>query len=190
MIPYVVAGIALLAALGGAFGSGWHYGGKNVQADWDAEKVKVADEERKLQAQIDAAEQEAQNKITDMEAAYEAGQSKAKTVYVKVQQRAQSDVVAYPVFGNRACDWPPAVVLLVRGAFANLHAPADTAIAPATVPAPAAAPRGAAGSNLPVADVPARAVEPVRNDARATGGSGQVPGTGTGRPPKPQPRGK
>lgn len=48
MIPFpynIVAGLALIL---GVFFTGWHYGGKNVQADWDKEKVALLEKEKNL----------------------------------------------------------------------------------------------------------------------------------------------
>lgn len=182
---YALIAVAIL------FGGSGFYAG----LEWESGRWAKADAARqKAEAAVDAqaikAETEAANKIGDMEAAYEAGQAKAKTVYIKVQQRGAADVTNYPVFSNRACDWPSASVLLINSAFANIRSPTDTAVAPPAVPDSTAATGRAAGSSLPVGTQPAGAVVPLRDDARPASGSGQVSGTSTGRPPKPTPRAK
>lgn len=184
---YIVAILLALVVVGGGVAT---YTAHERNAAIAEYKQKVDEKEQELQAQAEKAKQEEANKISDMQSAYEAGQEKAKTVYVQVRQRGASDVANYPVFSNRACDWPDDSVRLVRSAFASLRAPSDTGIAPARVPAAATAPIGTAGGGVPMGSGSAGTVEPVHPNAQSVGGSGQVSGTGTTKPPKPKPIGR
>jgi hypothetical protein len=103
MIVYLVL---LLAVLGGIGGGLWtvHRNGYNQGLAECQAQVKAADDQ--LRAEAAKREQEAANHITDMQAAYEVGESQAKTKVVTVVSKGAKDVATYPVFSNPACVLP------------------------------------------------------------------------------------
>lgn len=190
---YLVLLLAVIVAIAAAGGKGYLLGKHECENDHAQAELKIAAKEAELrQAQAEKM-QAAANTITDMEAAYEAGQSKAKVRYVEVQKQGGADVKSYPVFVNRGCDWPPDVVRNVQRAFAGLYGPANPGGSAGGVPAGASSAgqgRGPndAGAALPVDPNPAGTVGNVHQTTGETGGSGQVPGNRVH--PKPVPVGK
>jgi hypothetical protein len=104
----------------------WTKGGENAVASYK-EKLEQAD--KQLQEAARDAITEAQNKITDMTAAYEAGEANAKTVEKKIYLRATSDLTKFPVFANPACVLPPQSLALLtaalKGARSGVVIPAE-----------------------------------------------------------------
>lgn len=101
---YLILIIAAIGMLGGGLWSVHSNGIKEGKAECQAE-LKAADD--KLRAEAAAREQEAANHITDMQAAFEVGESQAKTKIVTVLAKGAKDVATYPVFSNPACVLPP-----------------------------------------------------------------------------------
>lgn len=56
-LPYILFG--MLIALAASFGAGWHYGGKQVKADWNAERVHIAQQSEQERTRIGAEDKKA-----------------------------------------------------------------------------------------------------------------------------------
>lgn len=54
-LPYLLAAAAIACVL--AFGTGWHYGGKVVRADWAAERLHIAQQSEQERTRIAKADQ-------------------------------------------------------------------------------------------------------------------------------------
>jgi len=173
----------------GAFLAGLLSGGMGMKEWSDGRQAKHEQAQRQAQDKIDAQaaqiEAAAEVKVIDMEAAFLAGESNAKTITRTIYVKGQQNVATFEVFRNPACVLPPVVLSELNRARTGLLPAPDPAI---PVPAvPAAAP----GSGRPdVNAVPANAsgrgnVGGVPTPPANTGGSGAVPGQSVRPVPKP-----
>jgi hypothetical protein len=175
--------IAFLAGLtmGGAGAWQWKEGqiARHEQAQAAAQ---MEIDEAARQARVEAA-----NKIIDMEAAYIAGESNAKTIVQKVYVKGQSYVSSQPVFQNPACVVPADGMLAVNRARAGMRAPADPGEPAPSVPAAGADQGRAAGNAVPASPSGHGAVGGVPATPSVPSGVGQVPGSSVRPVPKPKP---
>ena len=130
-LTLIAAAIAFVVGLtmGGA-GVKTYYEGKIA-----ADRIAQEEAQAKLQAQIDRAKADAANKLIDMAAAYDAGESKAKVIYRTIEAKGQQYVATVPVFSNPQCVVPPDIVSELNGARAALRSAPDTGKVDASVPA-------------------------------------------------------
>lgn len=180
MIGYLVALILLL----GAFGGYTWYQRNDAVTDYEA---RLAAKDQALKEFAEKIETEAANHITDMEAAYEAGEAQARVITKVITARGAADVAKYPVFANPACVLPDDSLLVLNSARTGLLPAADTSPPPTVVPGPAEAGEREtrdpvstnAGGRTEVSNLPA--------PTRPTSGSSAVPGPGMRTHPKPTP---
>lgn len=173
----------VVAILAVAFGGWTWYQRNDAVEEYEA---KLAQAELDLMQAVAEKQREADNHITDMQAAYEVGEAEAKVITRTITVRGASDVVKYPVFSNPECVLPAPSLLVLNGARAGLLPAADPGEPDSAVPGPAAAEGRQAGDALP-ADAGGRgAVSDVPAAPRSDGGGGAVPGQGVRRP-KPVP---
>ena len=119
-----------LIAAGIAFVVGLTMGGAGVKSYYDGviarEKVAQEEAQAKLQAQIDRAKADAANKLIDMAAAYDAGESKAKVIYRTIEAKGLTYVAQTPAFANPACVIGDDGLLLLNSSRANLRTASDS----------------------------------------------------------------
>jgi hypothetical protein len=85
-------------------------------------QAKVTAANAELTRQAGELKQEAENHITDMVAAYDAGESQAKTRTVYLQSKGRADVDQHPdVYNNRACTLPASSLRIVNASRAGLR---------------------------------------------------------------------
>jgi hypothetical protein len=113
-------------------------------------QAKVTAANAELTRQAGELKQEAENHITDMVAAYDAGESQAKTRTVYLQSKGRADVDQHPdVLRNASCTLPASSLRIVNASRAGLRrdpaADVTTEAPPSIVvpeaPAPIAAPK-------------------------------------------------
>jgi hypothetical protein len=184
-----MTGYLLLAA----FLAGLTIGGAGINSWKDGQIAKhqqaQAEADAKIRAQAAAATQEAENKIVDMTAAFEAGEANAKTITKTVYVKGQSYVASQPVFSNPLCVVPPDGMLVLNRQRASLRAAADPADFAPSVPAPGSDQGRPAGNALPPSDSGQRPVGGMPPPASSPGGGGQVSGPSVRPVPKPKPAG-
>ena len=184
MIFYVLIA-AFLAGLGS--------GGYGVYQWKEGQIARQAQKQEKAQAHIDEltrkAEQEAANKLIDMDAAFAAGEAQQKIITKTVYVKGQSYVAAAPqVFANPQCVLPDGSLQLVNSETALLRATAAANVFGFSLPDTGGS-TGRGNGNV-VLSPPAKppVVEGVRPQVQSPGGTGQIPGSGVQRPPKPTPK--
>ena len=177
--------LIIIVFLAGLFGGGYGV------YQWEEGKIARA-QQAQVEAQnaVDAAareaEQEAANKIIDMNAAFEAGESNAKVITRTVYAKGQSYVASNAVFNLRECVVPPDGMQQLNSARAGVRTTTAAAGSAAAVPG------AGTDSGRPTVDpVPATpeghgAVGPVHPESRPADSSGQVPGLGVPTHPKPK----
>ena len=176
---YLLAGAFLVGILSGAGGMNWWAETKQARL----ERAQAA-----AQAQIDAlaakAQTEAANKITDMTAAYEAGEANAKTVTRTIYVKGQQVVAATPAFANPACVVGADGLQLLNGARAGVQLAANTAAIDGSVPATGAAAGRQDGDVVSGAVTGRGGVPNVQPAAGSVGSGGQVSGASARGVPK------
>jgi hypothetical protein len=184
----VIFYVLIAAFLGGlAVGGGGMY-------QWKAgQEARHEQEQRAAQDKIDAlaakAKQDAENKLVDMDAAFQAGEAQQKVITKTVYVKGQSYVAAAPqVFANPQCVLPDSSLQLINSEAASLRTAAAANVFGFGVP-DTGGPAGRPNGNV-VLSPPAKpaTVEGVRPQVQPSGGTGQVPGSGVQRPPKPTPK--
>jgi hypothetical protein len=143
--------------------------------------------QKKIDDAATAARREAENKIVDMEAAYIAGESNAKTVVQRVYVKGQNYVSSQPVFQNPVCVVPADGMLAVNSARAGMRAAADPGESAASVPAAGADQGRPVGNPVPASDSGHGSVGGVHPPPQQPSGSGQVSGPNVRPVPKPKP---
>ena len=184
MIFYVLIA-AFLAGLGS--------GGYGVYQWKEGQIAREAQKQQKAQDHIDEltrkAEQEAANKLIDMDAAFTAGEAQQKIITKTVYVKGQSYVAAAPqVFANPQCVLPDGSLQLVNSETALLRATAAANVFGFGVP-DTGRPAGRGNGDV-VLSPPAKpaTVEGVRPQVQSPGGAREVPGSGVQRRPKPTPK--
>jgi hypothetical protein len=169
----LIAAVILVFA-GSIFGA-YNWGEKNGAAEY---KEKQEQAQAKIDEQAAVMVREANNKITDMQAAFEAGKEQAKVVTKTITIRGQSDVAKYPVFSNPVCVLPADSLQFLNRARANLRTAADPGIADAALPV-TGPPPGREDSNSVPANAggrePSGTLGTVRPKPRPVNRGGQVP---------------
>jgi len=175
----------------GAFLAGLAMGGAGVNSWKEGQIARHEQAQIVAQAKIDdaakAAIQEASNKIIDMEAAYIAGESNAKTITRTIYVKGQQNVASYPVFRNADCVLPAVLVSDINRARTSLRTPADPGEPAPSVPAAGATEGRAAGNPVPANAGGHGAVGGVPAPPAVPSGTGQVPGPSVRPVPKPKP---
>lgn len=167
----------LLLIIAVAFGAGGFYGGY----EWEAGKVARAEKaqaeaQAKVDAQARAIEQEAQNKIIDMTAAFDAGEAKAKVVTRTVYAKGQQYVATNAVFSNPVCVVPADGMSIVNGARAGVRTASAAAGGAAAMPAAGSDPGRTDLDAVPATPAGHGTVGGVHPKPRPIDRSGQVPG--------------
>lgn len=188
MIQIILIAIAAAALFGGGLTLGykWEAG---IVAERD---LKIAKAEESLRIQAQKAEQDAANHITDMTAAYDAGEANAKTITRTIYIKGQAAVAKDVGLTNPVCVMSPDSLYVLNSARASLRTSSDPAGVPVPVPvANAGLPTGRPVLN-PVSanDSGHGTVGGVPPPPRPAGSSGQVPGDSMSGHPKPKPIGK
>jgi hypothetical protein len=179
--------IALIFMAGITFGAGgMHEYQKGVIAREEAARVAA---EAQLAKEVAKGLQEAENKMVDMQAAFAAGESKAKIVERTVYVQGQNYVKSTPNFSSPACAIDAAGLSILNRKIATLQRTAAASALGLSVPGP--------GDDQGTDDVGGGPVPPlpgsdgnvpgVPGQAAESGSAGQVPGAGVSRPPKPKP---
>ena len=181
----MIYGILIAFVVGMALGGSWMKEWKDGQIAKHEQAQAVA--QMKIDEAARQARIEAENKIIDMEAAYIAGESNAKTVVQKVYLKGQSYVASQPVFQNPACVVPADGVLAINRARAGMRTPADPGEPAASVPAAGADQGRAAGNAVPASPGGHGAVGGVPATTAVPSGNSQVPGPSVRPVPKPKP---
>lgn len=186
MIQLIVAGVAILAIVSGIGAYTLHVKNSAIES-YQAQIVKAEDD---LRIAEQKRQQEAENKITDMEAAYQAGESNAKTVVKTVYVRGQQNVAKDTALSNPACVMSDDSLHYLVGALTGMRtasAPSGTA---ATVPGSGTANGGIIRGAVSANPQEHGTVGPVHEAPRSDGGNLPLPaagGTGVSKPPKPKP---
>ena len=174
-----------------AFIAGLTMGGAGMKAWKDGQIAKHEQAQAVAQMKIDEAARqariEAENKIIDMEAAYIAGESNAKTVVQKVYVKGQSYVASQPVFQNPACVVPADGMLVLNRQRASLRTPTDPGEPAPNVPAAGTDQGRAAGNAVPASPSGHGTMGGVPTTPAVPSGNSQVPGPSVRPVPKPTP---
>ena len=184
MAILALAGVLLFAGWTGAV---WHYASSHAEA---AYKEKQEQAQAKIDEQAAVTVREANNKIADMQAAFDAGKEQARVVTKTITVRGQSDVAKYPVFSNPVCVLPADSLQFLNRARANMRTAADPGIADAALPVAGPAPGRADIDPVPASPAgrePSGAVGTVHPGSRPTDSGNQVPRSGVRTHPKPKP---
>jgi len=166
-------------------------GGMNswTQSALERKEAKRVAAEQKLAEEMAKGIKEAENKLIDMTAAFEAGQQQARVVYKTIYAKAKDYVQNTPAYSNPVCRVDAAGVQLVNDQIARMHAAAAARVLGIRVP-DAGTDQGKqpvdGGSVSALSGQPATA-EGVRGEVREPENASGVPGQGVQRPPKPKP---
>jgi hypothetical protein len=180
MIAYLILLAAALAAFGG-----WTMYERNDAVNDYKTKLEIAD--KKLKDAADKLKLEATNHITDMEAAYEAGEAEAKVITKTIYARGVTDVATYPVYSNPVCVLPDNSLRLLNAARAGVLSAADTVALDAILPGINAA-AGRKDGDAVSATVGGRGKVPdVYSSAPTVDSGDKVPGRNLQQRPKPTP---
>jgi len=183
----MIYGILIAFVVGMALGGSWMKEWKDGQIARHEQAQAVAQKE--IDDAAAKARVEAENKIVDMEAAYIAGESNAKTVVQKVYVKGQSYVASQPVFQNPVCVVPADGMLVLNRQRASLRTPTDTGEPAPSVPAPGTVEGRQTGNVVPANVSGHGAVGGVSSPPAVPSGAGQVPGSSVRPVPKPKPIG-
>lgn len=182
IIAVVVVGLVLF---GGGFAAGYKVESNAVAA----RDLKIAKAEEDLRIAAQKQEQEAANKITDMTAAYDAGEANAKTFTRTIYVKAQAAVAQDTGLSNPVCVMSPDSLYVLNSARASLRTTSDPAgVPPVMPPANSGVPSGRPVLN-PVSTGSSGhgSVGGVPPTAGAVGSNNQVSGPSVSRHPKPKP---
>ena len=173
-----------------AFLAGLGAGGYGVYQYEEGVQARQAVKQREAQDKIDAltrkAEQDAANKLIDMDAAFAAGEAQQKIITKTVYVKGQSYVAAAPqVFANPQCVLPDGSLQLVNSETALLRATAAANVFGFGVSDTGGSTGRGNGNVVLSPSAKPATVEGVRPQVQPPGGTGQVPGSGVQRPPKP-----
>lgn len=174
------------------FAAGTAMGGWGVNYYNDAEQARkdkaIAVAEAKIAAADEKAKTEAANKIIDMQASFDAGETNAKTVTKTVYVKGQAYVANTPVFNLAQCVVPADGMFIANSARANLRVTSFAGSSDAAVPVTGADPGRPAINPLLANPAGYGAVGGVHPAPRPVDSSGQVPTGSQGRArPKPVP---
>jgi hypothetical protein len=178
----------LTVLLFGAWVGGWSVNTYHT-ATLARQEKQIAAAEEKIRQQDADAELAAANAINDMQAAFEAGESKAKVIYRTIEKQGAAYVASNPVFSNPQCVIPADGVQLLAGARAGIPVASPAGVGAPTLPGTGTAPaaRDVNGGTVPPNDPRPGAVERVPAVENGAGGAGALPGKSTGRA-RPKPR--
>ena len=176
-----------------AFLAGLGAGGYGVYQYEEGVQARQAQKQQKAQERIDEltrkAEQDAANKLIDMDAAFAAGEAQQKIITKTVYVKGQSYVAAAPqVFANPQCVLPDGSLQLVNSETALLRATAAANVFGFGLP-DTGRPAGRSDGNVvlsPSAKPPV--VEGVHPQVQPSGGTGALQGPSVSRPAKPNPK--
>lgn len=186
--------LILIVVVMGAIGAGiWGFAAHERDVAVEAERAKVAAAQAEAERVTQGAIEQAANKVTDMEAAFEAGEAKGKTLGAQVKAKGAGYVAANAAFRNVQCDIGPDLLRLVNDSTRAMRTAALTVDGPSAVP-----PTGAivgqpnANGNGSTAGRPQSggAVGDVHSATRSTDRAGEVPGPSVPGHPKPKPIGR
>lgn len=186
MIQLIVYGVLALGLLGGFIALVHSHDSKVTaayQAKLDAKDAEIAEHVAK-------AKQEADNHISDMESAFEAGEANAKTVTQTIYVKGQANVASDKGLADPQCRMSDVSLQLLRGALAGMRSASDTGELATALPGPRAPDGGDVQRAVPQQPQEHGAVGGVHPPAGEAGGSHQVPGTVVPAHPKPVPIGK
>jgi hypothetical protein len=179
--------LVALLAFGAWTGGVWYKASDQAVTSY---KAKLEEQQKKIDEQAAKIKEESANHIVDMQAAFEAGQAKAKVITRTVLAKGADDVSKYPVFSNPDCVLPNSSLQLVNGARAGMRTPANTASLATTLPYTGPVTGRVNGNDVP-ADAAGRtsggSVVGVPATPRPTGGGNEIPGSGVHTHPKPKP---
>lgn len=189
MLQIIVLVVGLLALAGG----GWAWLHNHDNAVEAAYQAQIDAKEAELRIAADKAKQEAANHITDMQAAYEAGEAaapeKVRTIYV----RGQANVAKDAGLSNPQCVMSDDSLRYLRGALAGMRTATIAGEGAATVPRPGTADGGNVQRTLPQQSQEYGTVGSMSAPARSDGDGVSLPATGNSAVrghPKPIPIGK
>ena len=171
----IVAAFVVGAGMGGYGGWDW---ATSRQAHKDALLVEA---QQKVDALVVEQKVAAAAKVTDMQAAYKAGEANAKVVTKTVYAKGQAYVQNTPAIRNPACTVGPDGMLLLAAARAGTLSAADTARIDAALSRSGAGGGRADGDAVPANDPGRGAVPSVQPQASGARSPDQVSGTGAGR---------
>lgn len=184
MMIYAWIGSLIAALAAGAYGGYQWESGR-----WAQEEAKRLAAEAQVAEQARELEQEAANKLVDMSAAYEAGESKARVIVKTVVAKGQAYAASDQGLSNPACVMAPASLQYLRAALSGMRSATDPGESPAAMPGAGTPGVGNIQRTVPPDPAEHGTVGTVHQDAGQAGDSGQVPGRSV-RPPKPIPRQK
>jgi hypothetical protein len=181
MILYVLIAAFVAGVAGGGLGVNWWKDAQIARAEEAQRKAEMV-----VAAAAEEAEQEAANKIIDMQASFAAGELNAKTVTKTVYIKGQQIVANTPAFNNPACVIGADALQLLNGARTGTGVQLAAAATGGNGAVPGAgSPAGRANGNAVPANAAGHgAVGGVPPPARATGGTDPVPGTSPRGVPK------
>ncbi len=177
MLYVILAVFVAGLSLGG--GGVWQY---KAGAEARHEK-ELAAAQAKVDAQAQKIATDAANKVTDMTAAYDAGEANAKTITKTVYVKGQAYVANTPAFANPACVIGADGLQLVNSARSGVQLAANTGAADGGVPATGPAAGRQDGNAVPGAANGRGTVPNVQPQAGSTGGGGAVSGASPRRVP-------
>jgi len=133
---------------------------------------------------VKAAEQD----ITNMQAAYDAGESKAKTVTQKIYIRGQANVAKDSGLSNPVCVMSADSLQYLRSALSGMRTAADPGGEPAAVPGPGITNGRDVRQPVPQQPQEHGALGPVHANAPTASSTRQVSGSGVPGNPRPKPK--
>jgi hypothetical protein len=181
--------VVAMAAIGGGV---WAFAAHERDVAVAAEQAKVAAAQAEADRVTQGAIEQAANKVTDMEAAFEAGEAKGKTLGAQVKAKGAGYVAVNAAFRNVQCDIGPDLLRLVNDSTRAMRTAALADDGTATVPAAGATggQQNANGNGSTAGRPQSRgAVGDVHPAPRPVDSTGQIPGPSLPSHPKPKPIG-
>jgi hypothetical protein len=182
MIIYLLLGALLIGGIAGGGAVKW----------WDdqAENRRIV-AQQKAQEKIDQlgkqVQQEAANKLIDMQAAFDAGEANAKIVTKTVYIKGQDIVRESPALSSPQCVLPDAGLQLYNSETARVRLAAAEALG-ITLPTPGGPDNGAVRGSVRIQPGVAKPVPGVHQELRPVQSPNGGAGQGVSRPPKPNPK--
>ena len=166
-------------------------GGMNswTQSALERKEAKRVEAEQKLAEEMAKGIKEAENKLIDMTAAFEAGQQQARVVYKTIYAKAKDYVQNTPAYSNPVCTVDATGVYELNLAISRMHATAAARVLGIAVPDSGANQGGQTGDGRVVSPVSGQsgAATDLPTEAAKSGGDGGLSGQGVQRPAKPKP---